>query len=103
MRLVRKASVYSSGVAVKEEICYAMDVADRLHRQETGRDAEFTSIVDGQHSKTSLHYAGLACDLRTWFLDNHVSFRNMLAEALGPDYDVILEPTHIHVEFQPKR
>jgi hypothetical protein len=103
MLLVRGAAIYHDGVAVKEEICRAISITDALHRDLTGRDAEVTSIVEGDHSERSLHYAGLAFDLRSWYLDDLVSFCNMLRTALGDKYDVVLEATHIHVEFQPKR
>ena len=49
----------------------------------------------------SLHYAGCAVDLR-FPPDNAAGLKAALAEALGGDYDVVLEADHIHVEFQPK-
>jgi UDP-N-acetylenolpyruvoylglucosamine reductase len=63
-----------------------------------------TSANDGQHGFGSLHYAGLAVDVRT----HHVTANDIepladtIREALGPQFDVVLEDTHIHVEFQPK-
>ena len=106
MQLVRGASVYSQGVSVKEEICRAMHRTDWLHQEQTGRDAEFTSIVDGKHHKNSLHYVGLAVDLRIWYLGGtpeRIQFTLDLQQHLGDDYDVLLKPDHIHIEFQPER
>ncbi len=108
MRLVLNASVWSHGVAVKEEISRAMFLIDQEHKLVTGRDAEFTSIVDGKHHTNSLHYAGLACDLRTWYLGGipeRKIFAAAIAQLLGDDYDVVLKlkPPHIHTEFQPTR
>jgi len=106
MRLVRGASVWSKGVAVKHGICMAMHVIDYLHKEFTGRDAEFTSIVDGKHHRNSLHYVGLACDLRIWYLGGlpeREQFHQLLRIDLGPDYDIVLKPDHLHTEFQPER
>lgn len=67
-------------------------------------DAVITSATDGKHSSGSLHYAGCAVDFRTRDLPE--STRTTLAadvrSALGASYDVVLEDTHLHVEFQPK-
>ncbi len=63
-----------------------------------------TSVRDGKHSKNSKHYEGLAVDLRT----KHMNARDKklivtkLTKALGKQYDVVLEKTHLHVEFDPK-
>lgn len=67
-----------------------------------------TSLTDGVHSQTSLHYAGCAVDLRTRDIRGDQAKRVIvegIKEALGgsPDYDVILEKDHIHLEYQPKR
>lgn len=62
-----------------------------------------TSICDGLHKENSLHYQGYAFDLRIWGLKGICSAEmcDRLREALGGHYDVILEPSHIHVEFDP--
>jgi hypothetical protein len=63
-----------------------------------------TAGEDGKHKHNSLHYKGLALDFRT----RHVppGLRPALAEAvrlaLGPQFDVVLHSTHLHVEFDPK-
>ena len=105
MRLVRNASVYANGVAVKHEICRAMEILDVIHQDLVGRDAEFTSIVDGVHSLKSLHYIGQACDMRIWYLSptNITVFVFRATSELGLDYDVVLKTDHLHTEFQPKR
>jgi len=106
MKLVNNASVYANGVSVKHEICRAMHEIDILHRQwALGKEAAFTSVVDGKHSLKSLHYAGLACDVRLWYLPTGTAngFAEEIQHRIGEDYDVILKRDHIHVEFQPKR
>ena len=60
-----------------------------------------TSCVEGTHSRASLHYTGCALDLRRPPV-NAEKIAAALKEALGDDYDAILEVDHIHVEFQPK-
>lgn len=69
-----------------------------------GQDLVITSALDGRHSPSSLHYEGRAVDLRTWNLSADALERvaREIREALGPDFDVVIEPTHLHVEFDPK-
>ena len=68
-----------------------------------------TSVRDGQHSEMSLHYRGLAADLRSKHLtqeQRHTALI-LLKRELGADYDVLLESEgkpneHFHIEFDPK-
>jgi hypothetical protein len=106
MRLDLNASLWHDGVSIKPEICEAMAQIDTLHKQWTNRDAWFTSIVDGIHQEEfSLHYQGLACDLRFWYIPEarREEFRATIQETLGPKYVVILERTHFHIHFRPRR
>ncbi len=59
-----------------------------------------TSTYEGNHSESSLHYANLAIDIRK-NLSKILSFKEIKL-YLGPDYDVILEADHIHIEYDPK-
>lgn len=63
-----------------------------------------TSGLEGEHDPASLHYVGCAMDWRIWYVDDAAleELVKALQEDLGPDYDVVLEATHIHVEFDPK-
>lgn len=77
-----------------------------------------TSCCEGEHRTGSLHYLGLAFDLRlpshktnaaygfTAETDQEAAARIKRALsggiANGGAFDVVLERTHIHVEFQPK-
>jgi len=59
-----------------------------------------TSTYEGDHSEGSLHYADLAVDVR-----KTISFKLIIVKIkayLGKDYDVVLETTHIHIEYDPK-
>ncbi len=62
------------------------------------------------HSLSSFHPFGKALDFRInyfqknnqidMFTVNEIAIR--LRKVLGNDYDVIIHPSHIHVEFDPK-
>lgn len=62
-----------------------------------------TSGCDGKHMPTSLHYTGHALDFRTreFPVEALQEVRARLKAVLGPDYDVVLEKDHFHVEFDP--
>lgn len=70
--------------------------------------AVMTAGTDGSHSRGSLHYVGLATDWRTKNLPGGSAGlkSNAVAadirKALGEEFDVVLEKTHIHIEYQPK-
>lgn len=63
-----------------------------------------TSGRDGKHKTGSLHYEGKAKDFRTNYLSPiaQAALRNRVKALLGKDYDVVLEPTHLHIEYDPK-
>ena len=73
--------------------------------QDYGCNLVITSGIEGSHGENSLHYKGLALDYRT--RDIPVGFhKGLIAKvrwALGDQFDVVAEPTHLHVEFDPKR
>jgi hypothetical protein len=60
--------------------------------------------TDG-HMAGSRHYSGDALDFRIWEsnaagVTAHVV--TLMRGRLGADYDVVLEATHIHVEYDPQ-
>jgi hypothetical protein len=66
-----------------------------------------TSVTDGKHSTLSLHYVGKAfdCRLPSRYTGDPLSDKRIhaeLREALGPQFDAVLEGDHIHCEFDPK-
>lgn len=71
---------------------------------DAGQHFTVTSINDGVHSKNSLHYEGLAIDLRTrdFIGITAQKMAELIAARLGPDYDVVAEKDHIHVEYDPR-
>lgn len=62
-----------------------------------------TSGLEGTHSEKSLHYRGRACDYRTSYFSREKALvvAEELRQVLGPDYDVVVENTHIHCEYDP--
>ena len=65
------------------------------------KDYVITSCTEGTHKRASIHYMGGAGDLRRPTLRAEEIVADMKGR-LGDDFDVVLEPDHIHVEFQPK-
>lgn len=60
---------------------------------------------DGVHMVDSLHYARRAVDLRIRDVDVAVIHNGFCPAArllLGPDFDVVQERDHIHIEYDPK-
>ncbi len=74
-----------------------------------GRGVPFvvTSVKDSKHMALSLHYVGKAfdCRLPSRYTKDPESDKRVhadLKEALGPQFDVILEADHLHIEHDPK-
>lgn len=66
-----------------------------------------TSCRDGKHKEGSKHYIGDALDIRLPSRFNNTANIDLklLAEgreALGEQYDLVLEADHLHLEFDPK-
>jgi hypothetical protein len=78
--------------------------ADRWS-QHTGIGVDINAIDNGTHGATTLHGRSRAWDLDTagdQATDLHALYA-WLHEMLPPGFDVVLEATHVHVEWQPKR
>lgn len=67
-------------------------------------DLVITSGTDGKHMVGSKHYTSEALDLRTSNIKNELQeVMNVLSARLGPDYQVIKESDHVHIEYDPRR
>ena len=106
---------------VQPDIYKIFPVLDQVYQKYVGHKPTITSARDSQHSTpNSLHYRGLAVDVRTNDLIGagdyakyspasvKVAILGELKKALnatpgGSDYDVILEvsPEHLHIEYDP--
>jgi len=77
---------------------------DSVHQRVVGREMIITSANDGKHGRNSLHYKDRAIDIRTRDLPHEkiTALAAALQMELGDDWDVVVEKTHIHVEFDPK-
>jgi hypothetical protein len=70
-------------------------------------DIVLSSGIDRKHKAKSLHYVGLAVDI-SWVgfsfssRATRESVRDELRARLGKHYDVVIEDTCIHIEYQPK-
>jgi len=100
--LLLKPGVRVAGL--RSEILLAVVAAERVCA-EMGVDCVVTACVDGVHKAGSLHYCGLAVDLRSrdfrpGDLDKAIA---RIRQCLGADYDVVLENEHVHVEFDQKQ
>lgn len=91
-----KSGVDVSGI--RPEIVLAICIARSLFYS-----VRITSVSDRHTGRVtgSLHNVGLAVDLTLPDTVDVSLGAKMLASALGPQYDVIAEPDHIHIEFQP--
>ena len=66
-------------------------------------DTFVTSIRDGNHMLGSLHYDGNAFDILTPKTTVGVNMPlKDIKEAAGPQFDVVREKDHVHVEHDPK-
>lgn len=69
---------------------------------EHGQTIVVTSGLEGTHSPGSLHYYGYALDFRSRYFSPETVAKlcDQLRSALGTDYLVLDEKTHIHVQCQ---
>lgn len=89
---------------LQPEMLNALDIAVDVFHDIAGNDCWLTSARGDKHGAHSHHYKGLAIDLRR----HHLTFpqvekvRLHLKKQLGPNYQVILEKDHYHIEYDPE-
>lgn len=90
---------------------HAMNVVDRVWRRVVNTQPVCTGLQEEGHSLGSLHYGisgDMRCrafDIRTRSLNRVLSntLKTELEMRLGVlEYDIIWEPNHLHIEYQPK-
>lgn len=100
-------------VRFTREIKRLLAAAEQAFREEMGPlfVLVVTSGYDGVHGTGSLHPKDRALDFRTgmsWvppLMTRESADRivTRMRAALGAEYDLIVEPDHIHAEYDPKR
>lgn len=96
--MILKSGVDIAGI--KPELIIGLMIADSVFTSFDQRMV-VTSVTDGQHMKDSLHYEGLAADIRLPQMELRRAIFNTLSDFLGNDWDLIQEPDHIHIEYDP--
>jgi hypothetical protein len=90
---------------IKPQMAIAYSIAQAIYHRHSGQSAcVITSASDGTHGPNSLHYQGLALDLRTSNVIPALMLKIVrdLKLELGLQFDVVDEGDHVHIEFQPK-
>ena len=86
---------------IQPELVLALIIINSIY-QKHGLELVITSVSDGKHMQNSLHYAGEAADLRITPDSNlNKKLLEEIRSALDAEFDVILEPSHLHVEYDP--
>jgi hypothetical protein len=103
-----KKGVKISGIT--KECIMGIQKAATIYEDKFDREMVVTSVLDGKHKSNSKHYDGDAFDLRTWETDTcgvqmtpHTKqyLASLLGNSLGDNWDVVVEKTHIHCEYDP--
>lgn len=100
MKIKKGASVKG----LRPEMLLAIWIIDAIN-YDYGVRTLITSGSD-EHPKRlawTLHDDGLAVDLRHPGLNaaRMVNWHDDIVDALGPEYDIVVEKDHVHVEYQP--
>ncbi len=89
----------------KPEIILAIVIVSKVLEKYTV-ETVITELTGGEHMEGSLHYSGYAVDIRSRDISPELMqvISTEIKNALGNDFDVVVEenPSHIHIEFQPK-
>ena len=101
MTMQIKEGVILNGLRI--EMRPVLIAAEKIWK-EAREELVVTGGLDGTHSAGSLHYYGLALDFRTRYFSDETAKEvfGKLRKEVGPDYDVILHKSHMHVEYDPK-
>jgi len=89
---------------LKPEMVMASNIVGSVY-QNFNKELVITSGTEGSHSLRSAHYRGEAIDTRIYYFAEDIleDVERALKTALGPDFIVLLEDTHFHIEWRPLR
>jgi hypothetical protein len=90
-------------VGLQKEIITALPTIDNVISS-VASYLVITSALDGKHMAGSMHYKGLAIDVRLPSVEKVANMHivSILRDRLGFNYDVVLESNHIHIEYDPE-
>lgn len=97
-----KHGVVTEGSATA--LWYALGAAETICLELCKKEITITSMLDGTHQPDSLHYRGLAADIRTRDLDPVTTatlYHRIKARLYQLGFDVVREQDHIHIEYDP--
>ena len=96
---------------VQPALMMGLTVVEGVFRNFGVQEVVITSLNDGAHEFNSLHYQGLAADIR---LVTHPYYNGYYTHALNQailvestrrlskHFDLLLESDHFHLEYDPK-
>lgn len=84
---------------LKPEIRKRLNKIESIINALLGEEMIITSTYEGTHCAGSLHYAHWAVDVRS--MHKRSAVWGEIKRYLGDDYDVLLENSHIHIEYDP--
>ena len=89
---------------LKPQMAIAYTIICAAYQRHGAQPCVITSASDGTHGPNSLHYQGLALDLRTKSVIPAMLSLIVrdLKRDLGDQFDVVEEPDHLHVEYDVK-
>ena len=85
---------------LNREIRRGLGIVDRIFN-ENNEELIITSTYEGNHGAGSLHYGNDAFDHRLP-LKFPGTIVGGVRRALGPEYDLVEEGDHVHIEYDPK-
>lgn len=96
-------------LGIRSEILIGLHIVEEVINS-LGYDTTLTEATGGKHMPDSLHYKGLAVDIRSKDISLNTTKANVIKHAkssLGNEYDFILEDEdgpneHFHLEWDPK-
>jgi hypothetical protein len=88
---------------IQPEMVLAAQIVASVYATFDNAACVITSAKDGKHMDGSLHCVGYALDFRTSHIRSgwQQKLFDDVTRALGAEYDVVPEPTHLHVEYDP--
>ena len=98
--------LYKKGVdirGIRAETVIGIMICGETYSFIANSDCVVTSVCDGKHKKGSLHFVGLAADIRIWNVNNKINliFDELKRRLIPLGFDIILEKDHFHIEYQP--